>query len=92
MEFDDQTFTSIPADAVSFTELFEFQIKLNPNRFATPPDAIFTSFIDLRALEESNTFPGKYVIKSDGKVSNGGRVSNGDDVKFELIIQIQKKQ
>lgn len=86
LEFDSQAFTAIPADAVSLADLFEFQIKLNPNRLATPPDAIFTSFIDLREFEESNSSPGQYIIKSDG--SDG----NGDGGRYELSIQIQKRQ
>lgn len=43
-------FVSIPEDAISESDDFAFRIKMNPNRFLTPPDAIFEVSVALQHL------------------------------------------
>ena len=46
----DGDFVSISSDLLSPDNFFAFRIELNPNRFATPPDAIFRASVPLADL------------------------------------------
>ena len=46
----DGDFISIASDLLSAESFFAFRIELNPNRFATPPDAVFRASVPLADL------------------------------------------
>jgi hypothetical protein len=59
---------SLPRRRLSKEEPFTFQIKLNPNRLLTPPDAVFTESVDLSSLLTGELEQKRLIITSTNKL------------------------
>lgn len=78
----DPEFKSIPASSVVDPGRLELEIRLNPNRFMTPPDAIFKFTVELKdILREPENKTGLVVTSENGayelRVWIKGRVPRG---------------
>ena len=59
---------AVPRKWLKKSDLFTFQIKLNPNRLLTPPDAVFSESIDLGPLIRGEIQQQNLVIPSGNKL------------------------
>ncbi len=66
VSLDDGEFTVLPKRTISDEGLLTCEVKLNPNRLATPPDARFVITIDLSEVLESSVDPITYQARSLG--------------------------
>lgn len=79
VEFKDSKFVSLPAKSITGSGELFLQIKLNPNRLATPPDAIFELSLNPKDLLSS-----EYPELTE-------RVPSIGDGEFELRVVIRRR-
>ena len=60
----DTEYKTIPSRRITEERKFDFQIKLNPNRLAQPPDGVFSAFIDFTELNGQPEQPVYITIRS----------------------------
>ena len=79
VEFPDSRPVEIPASAINDRGQFHFLVKLNPNRLATPPDAVFEGSVPLADM-----------LLTDGKDAAAVTIRAKNDAPFEVRVVLSR--
>ena len=76
----DPDFGPIPKESIPDASRFSCQIKLNPNRLLTPPDAVFNLALDLEGGLKSEDGAVEVVVESE------------DEGRYQIKLRLRRRQ